>query len=161
MTPLRIGGPFRSRPCEDLWSTRLEKLQTIRDQHADGPVWLWNMRIRILTYLVSRYSHSAGDQFQIRSDRARDAKFTSPPIGMNFGSDEPSEWSLPIIRYSRSSDLGIERPPRSAESFSAALDKISDENDAVRSIAWRRPPCDTVWSWWRETYAARKPLADQ
>ena len=152
MTPLRIGDYFGASPGEDLWSARLEKLQAIREQHPEGPTWLWNMRIRILTFLVSRYATRAADELR---HEAAQPESVDVDAANDFDPTDQSEWSLPIVRYFRSPNLG-EHPPRTRETLSAVLDKISDENDSSRSLTGRRPPLDSVWTWWRETYAASR-----
>jgi hypothetical protein len=152
MTPVRIGGMFSSSSCEDLWASRVEKLQSLREQHPDGPVWLWNIRIRILSFLISRYSHSAPDTTQEKShDEGREILRHDP-----IGCDEHSEWTLPIVFNARGSNVGIERAPRDAACFSSVLGNITDENDSIRLLTWRRPPVEAVWNWWRDTYAAKQ-----
>ena len=45
------------------WSIRLAHLNGLVQAGVRGPVWLWRIRIRILSYLLTRYGETPPPEF--------------------------------------------------------------------------------------------------
>jgi hypothetical protein len=133
--------------CRKEWAARLDALRAIREQFPGGPVWLWNLRIRILQFLVARYGHDQNVETEKRDSAA---------FGETNDSANDSEWRWSGISLPPVARAGIENPPRTREELATKLLQISDGLDACRSSTWQRPPVETIWTWWRDVYACSR-----
>ena len=122
------------------WCSRLFELHRLTQQEPDGPKWLWRIRIKILNFLVARYSDEpiaktpAADEPKRRADTVA----SPPPLTML---DRP----LPEVQY----------PPRRAQIVRPVLDEIHTLNDKRRVSEGFYPEPAVLWEWWRQTQCAR------
>lgn len=121
------------------WCSRLFELRRLTQQEPEGPKWLWRIRIKILNFLVARYSDEPIAKTPIADEgtRRRDT-VSSPPLTIL---DRP----LPEEQH----------PPRSAQIVRPVLDEIHTLNDERRNAEGFYPEPAVLWEWWRQTQCAR------
>ena len=143
-------------------SLRLARLRRHVSAHPDGPTWLWEMRIRILEYLVSRYERepsAARSRRDVNDARERDRIADALGFAMlDTVEEDLSERTLAMSARLSSVAMGIvdaERPLRARVDFSPKLESLSERNEESRFASGINPPVDAVWEWWRDTCCVR------
>ena len=131
-------------PVRHGWSLRLENLGRLIEQDPDGPVWLWRMRVRILRYLISRYTEPpgvrpTGSSLDVPSvfDEAIEALPAMPPTTV-----------LPMV--------AVPYPPRAAAAMMGLLHDVRTINEARRGDGLAERDPELIWAWWRETWCVRQ-----
>jgi hypothetical protein len=140
------------------WAARLERLRRLAVDQPDGPTWLWAIRIRILEFLVDRYSDPGLSALE---DSAATPPLKSAPehgkhIRPVFAEDEAP------VRWARSAmPVRAEHPPKAKDIIAPLLEQIERVNDEHRNLHRPAPPCDAVWEWWRATWCLPPPSRHQ
>jgi hypothetical protein len=136
-----IGGVSRD------WSIRLARLHELVATGADGPRWLWRIRIRILSYLLARYGGP---------EATPPPRGSTPPAGAADDLPPPApEPAAPVHVAFAMPPSAVEHPPKAASALSPVLDEIHDANAGLRAARWENPPPEQVWWWWRGTWCRR------
>jgi hypothetical protein len=138
------------------WAIRLARLQRLIDDQVEGPAWLWTIRVRILSYLVSRYracearAARGADAAQTNSVRrkglADEPYLTGQFLEVEVGNDAaPIELHHPLLPI-----VGADHPPKSTVQLSAILENIRLINYGLRGTSY-----DAAWLWWRQGWCVR------
>lgn len=133
-----IGGVSRE------WSHRLARLRSLVAAGAEGPAWLWRIRIRVLTYLLARYGEPDGPESSGEPGETADGAGALPP--------EPAP---PVSAGYRLRLVAADHPPRAGAAISPVLDEIHEVNTGLRAARWEDPPPEQVWAWWRAAWCRR------
>ncbi|MHC4710959.1 MAG: hypothetical protein ACYTA3_11220 [Planctomycetota bacterium] len=129
------------------WTSRLAHLNGLVEAGARGPMWLWRIRIRILSYLLARYGEpprAVPREIEAGRQDAEDDLLGSP---------EPLP---PVFVATTRPSVGVEHPPKPGTVITPILADLHEVNTEVRLARWQDPPPDQVWTWWQSVWC-REP----
>lgn len=112
------------------WTSRLVSLRARVETEHEGPAWLWRIQIRILEYLVARYS--GAPELGLAPPRARGRAARRPAPIAKPASPRPA----------------AAQPPRSIGALAPLLRDLVLVNESSRAAREPLDPQD-AWLWWR------------
>ena len=122
------------------WCSRLFELHRLTQQEPEGPAWLWRIRIKILTYLVTRYTDESIAKTLVADEQTRRTESVSS------ASTTLLDGPLPEAPH----------PPLSGQVVRPVLDELQILNNQRRNDEGFYPEPEVFWDWWRETQCPRK-----
>ena len=130
------------------WSVRLAHLSRLLEADPAGPTWLWRIRFRILSYLVSRYGGQATD--------------TPAPAGALDPGDvgditDDDGRAVIVLGRTLLPPVGVEHPPRRGPVISPILLDLQTVNQQRRAAESHDLRPDIAWCWWRSNWCRRRP----
>ncbi len=131
--------------CWPDWQLRLAGLKRLVADDPQGPIWLWQIRIRILTYLVSRYAETPSTALGRKRETAESQACT-----------ESVEMLPPVPPTTLLPPVGVEHPPKPAAVIAKVLVEIHELHQQRRIDQWINPAPDVVWQWWRSAWCLRR-----
>jgi hypothetical protein len=129
------------------WAASLAHLTGLVEAGARGPAWLWQIRIRILSYLLARYGEPV-DDVALESE-AKDPEADEVDVRDAFR--EPADWPPPPIPTVQP-PAAVEHPPKPGTVITPILADIHKVNTDIRFDRWEDPPAEQVWNWWQEAW---------
>jgi hypothetical protein len=132
------------------WSLRLDRLRRHAMEQPAGVSWIARIRIRILEFLLARYSTNLAEDISNRDPR-KAARFATGELDAAVSDD----FALPRVRLKEIGPVRTESPARSGVSIRPILNHLEEMHEASERARWAPQFYDQAWEWWAASSCRR------